>query len=195
MTTRPIHTTPMMRLNSPRPTRGNTDPLNNHILPPPSMCPTIHPNPITTPPTVLPLMLFHIRRPLSGTGRLGPSSSVNRWHHRHPSQRHPSHLLVDRTPLPHLHLHLHLRPHPRPLPSAYMLLPPRSLNPATQRCDELLERPSPQIHLLNPSANRGRKKLPALGTPRRWRRPLWHQLRWILILERHVLSLSSPRVN
>jgi hypothetical protein len=174
MTTRPIRTTPMMHLNSPRPTPGNTDPLN-HILPRPSMYPITHPNPITTRPTVPPLMPFHTH-PIRGTVKPGPSS-VSRWHHRHPSQRHPSRLLpVDRNP--------RLHPHPRPLLSAYMLLLPRSPNPPTPRYGELLlERPRAQTHLPNPSGNRGRKKLPPLGIPHRWR-----QLRWILISERHALS-------
>ena len=199
MTTLPTLTTRTMHPNSPRPILGNRDP-RNHTLPLPTMCRTTHLNLTTIPLTVQPLMPFHIRHRLSGTAKVGPSS-VSPWHHRHPSQRHPSHLhLVDLNPPPHPHLHLHPQLHPppphhlRPLPSVDMLLHPHSHNLPILRCDEPRERLKVQTHPLKPSANRGRKKLPPLGIPHLWHRPPWRQqLRWILISGRHALSPSSPR--
>jgi hypothetical protein len=194
MTTRPIRPTPMMHLNSPRPTPDNTDPLNHtHHHPLPTMCPTTHLNPTITRPTVLPLMLSNIPRRLSGTVKAGPTS-VSLWHHRRPSKKHRHSLLpVDRNlpPLPRLPQRLHLHPPPRPLHAYMLLLPPHSRNPQTPKCGEPLERPRAQTHLPNPSASRGRKKLPPLGTRHHWRPHHWHQPRWILISERHVFSFIS----
>src|SRR6266702_3723558 len=69
-------------------------------------------------------------------------------------------------------LHLHLLPLPLPLHphlpprhSAYMRLP-RNHNP-TRRCGGPRGLLKPQTHLLSTSANRGRKKSPLLGIPRR----------------------------
>jgi hypothetical protein len=162
MTTRPIRTTPTMPLNSPRITPDNRDLLNHTPLP--STYRTTRLNTTTTLITALPLTPFRIQRRLSGMARRG-LRSVSPWHHRRPYQRHPFLLpLADQNPRPYLRLRLH------PRPSVYMLLPPSHC--PTQRRGGPQGHPRLQIHLPNPSASRGRKKLPFLGTPHRWRRQL-----------------------
>jgi hypothetical protein len=166
MTTRPIHTTPTMPLNSPRITPGNRDLLNHTPLP--NTYRITRPNPTTTLLTALPITPCRIQRHLNGMARRG-LRSVSPWLHRHPYQIHPFlHPSVDRNLRPYRHLRLHLHLHPRP--SVYMPLPP-SHSPM-QRPDELQGHPRLQTRLPNPSASRGRKKLPFLGIPLRWRRQL-----------------------
>jgi hypothetical protein len=185
MTTRLIHITPTMPHNSPRITPDNRD-LPNHT-PLPSTYRTIPPNPTTTPITAQPLTASRIQHRLSGMARPG-LRSVSQLHRRHRCQRHPFRLpSADRNLRPLLHLRVHLHLHLRL--SAYMLLPP-SHSP-TQRHGEPQGHPKPLIRLPNPSASRGRKKLPFLGIPHRWRR----QLRWILISGRHALFSPNIRVS
>lgn len=176
MTTRPTRTTPTMPLNSPRITTPDNRDLLNHT-PLPSTYRTTRRNPTTTLLTVLPITPFRIQRRLNGMARRG-LRSVSLWHHRRPYQRHPFlRPSVDRNPRPYLHLQVHLL---HPHPSVYMLLPP-SHSP-TPRHGGPQGHPRLLIRLPNPSASRGRKKLPFLGIPHRWR----HQLRWILISGRHA---------
>jgi len=167
MTTRPIRTTPTMPLSSPRIiTPDNRDLLNHTTLP--STYRTTRLNTTTILITVPPRTPFRIQRRLSGMARRG-LRSVSPWHHRHPYQRHPFLLpSADRNLRPSLLLRPHLHLHPRP--SAYMLLP-LSHSP-TQRRGGPQGHPRLQIHLPNPSASRGRKKLPFLGILHRWRRQL-----------------------
>ena len=183
MTTRPIRTIRTMPLNSPRITLpGNNRDLLNHNTPLPSSSTyrttTIPFNPITTLLMVLPLTPFRIQRRRSGMARPG-LRSVSPWLHRRPFKRHP-YLppSVDRNRRPYLHLrlhrhqhrHQHQHQHQHPRPSAYMLLP-LSHSP-TRRRGEPQGHPRPPNRLPNPSASRGRKKLPFLGIPHRWRRQL-----------------------
>jgi hypothetical protein len=167
MTTRPIHTTPTMPLNSPRIiTPGNRDLLNHTPLP--NTYRTTRPNPTTTLLTAPPITPCRIQRHLNGMARRG-LRSVSPWHHHHRYQIHP--FLppsVDRNLRPYRHLQVHLHLHPRP--SVYMLLP-LSHNPM-RRPGEQQGHPRLQTRLPNPSASRGRKKLPSLGIPLRWRRQL-----------------------
>lgn len=123
MTTRPIHTTPTMPLNSPRITPGNRDLLNHTPLP--NTYRITRPNPTTTLLTALPITPCRIQRHLNGMARRG-LRSVSPWLHRHPYQIHPFlHPSVDRNLRPYRHLRLHLHLHPRP--SVYMPLPPATV--------------------------------------------------------------------
>jgi hypothetical protein len=178
MTTRPIRrTTRTMPLNSPRITPGNSRDRLNHTntntnpTPLPSTYRTTTPfNPTTTLLMVLPLTPFRIQRRSSGMARRG-LRSVSPCPHRHPFKRHPClPTSADRNLPPYLHLRLHQHRHRHPRPSAYMRLPP-SHSP-TRRRGEPQGHPRPPIRLPNPSASRGRKKLPFLGIPHRWRRQL-----------------------
>lgn len=197
MTTRPIRTT-TMRTNSLRTTTpGNPRDLRNHTpLLPPSTYRTTPLNPTTTRLTVPPLTPSPIRHHRSGTASRGlPSISPSHRPHLYPrvpflprsADRNPRPYL----PPPPLRLrHPRLRLHPR---RVYMRLPPSRI--PTRRLDGQQGHPRPPTRLPNPSANRGRKKLPLLGILRPW-----HQrVRWILTLERQASPLfffcfpSSPR--
>jgi hypothetical protein len=166
MTIRPIRITRTMPLNSPRTTQDNRDLLNHTPLP--STYRTIRPNPTITPITARPLTAFRIQR-RSGIANRGLRSVSSLWHHRRLYQRHPCRLpSADQSLRPYLHPRLHR--HRRPRPSAYMRLPPSHI--PVQRRGEPQGHPRPLIRLLNPSASRGRKKLPSLGIPHRWHRQL-----------------------
>jgi len=164
----------MTHPNSPRTiTPGSRRDLRNHTLLP-STYRTTPLSPTTTRLTVPPLTPFRIPLRRSGTARRGLPSISSPSHLQHPYPRHPfPPLSTDQNPRPYLPLPLprRLRLHRRPPLSAYMQLPPSPI--PTRRREGPQGHPRPQTHrLLNPSANRGRKKLPLLGILHRWRQQL-----------------------